>query len=111
MSTPVLLEMNAAESAALAQELEAAGVPFDGPTTAEALDGVAIATFIITVTPVLTPAIVAIIQALRGSRVIVKGPNGSVDASNASEPQIRAALGTLTPETGQGSPPERPGEG
>lgn len=92
--TEFLIELDADEAGAFSESLREADLRFEGPQVVEALDGVSIATFIVTVTPVLAPAIVKIIQAIKGTRGRLRTSEKTLELENLSLEDLHEFLGT-----------------
>jgi len=92
MDRQILVELTPPDAEAFEHQLRTARVSFDGPDTVKALDGVALATFIVTVTPVLAPAIEKIIMAIKGTWGRIRTSEATLELKNMTTDQLRDLL-------------------
>lgn len=94
MSREILVELKPSDAEAFKRQLRAARVSFDGPDMVKALDAVTLATFIVTVTPVLLPAIEKIIMAIKGTSGTIRTQETTLELKNITADQLRDLLRT-----------------
>jgi hypothetical protein len=93
MEKQVLIELEPDKAEELAKTLRKNHIEVEGPDEVDNLDGIAIASLVITVTPVVKDLVVAIIKALQGSSATIETPEKTVSLKSATVEEIQAILG------------------
>jgi len=88
----IMIELDAERASEFAAALRDKHVDIEGPDRIDSLDGVALAAFIVTVTPVVAPFIIQLVQALKGSKGRIRHGNSTLDLENFSAEQLSAIL-------------------
>lgn len=90
MGDEVLIEMDPAEAPEVVAALRENGINVDDPDEVQSLDGTTLASFIVTVTPVVAPYIVKVIQAMRGKTGKIRRGNMILELDNYSREDLEA---------------------
>jgi hypothetical protein len=91
-----MIELEPDKAEELAKTLRENQVEIEGPDEVDNLDGLVVASIIVTITPVVRDLVVGIIKALKGSSGTIQTPDKTVTLKNASVEEIRAILGDKT---------------
>ena len=93
MSKDVLIELEPERAAEFVAALRDKGVETQGPVEKDSLDGLTLASIIVTVTPVVAPYIIELIQALKGGiQGTIRTPTTTLDLKNATGRQLKEIL-------------------
>jgi hypothetical protein len=90
----VMIELDEERTSEFATALRDKHIKVEGPDQIDSLDGIALAAFIVTITPVVMPFIIQLVQALKGTKGRIVRGKEILDLENFSAEQLASILRT-----------------